>query len=190
MNSRLSDRFYDALALACRCHAAGVRKISGAPYVAHPLRVAGIVLEAGGNEDEAIAALLHDVVEDAGGSRAREEIGRRFGPAVVRIVDECSDTDQTPKPPWRPRKEAFLARLSAASPSARLIIAADKLDNLLSLIDGYHQHGEALWQWFRGGRDGTLWYHRAVVDILQSTAPSSLVDRLRRTLAELESLVT
>jgi len=186
---QLSDRFADAVVLACRLHAGGRRKVSDTPYVAHLFRVAGIVLESGGDEDEAIAALLHDAIEDGGGRRARATILERFGPNVTRIVEECSDTDQTPKPPWRARKEAFLARLRDVSPSAHLVIAADKLDNLRGLIDGYHEHGDGLWQYFGGGRDGTLWYHRSIVDALRGGAPGGLVDRLARAVAQLESLV-
>ncbi|MBN1589191.1 MAG: HD domain-containing protein, partial [Pirellulales bacterium] len=126
----LSDRCPEALRLACQWHGRQRRKLSSAPYVAHLLRVAGIVLENDGNEDETIAALLHDAIEDQGGAEARETIRRRFGQAVVQIVDQCSDTDQNPKPPWRRRKEAFVASLPRLTPSARLVTAADKLDNV------------------------------------------------------------
>ena len=95
----LTQRFSEALAYAAKLHAAQKRKLSGAPYVSHLLRVAGIVLEHGADEDEAIAALLHDAVEDQGGAKTLEEIRRRFGPRVAEIVAACSDTDQTPKPP-------------------------------------------------------------------------------------------
>ena len=185
----LSDRFSDAVVLSCRWHAKQQRKVSHTPYVAHLLRVAGIVLEADGSEDEAIAALLHDAIEDQGGNEARETIRERFGPEVVKIVDECSDTDQSPKPPWRERKEAFLERLPKISDSAKLITAADKLDNVRSLIDGYHERGETLWDAFGGGREGTLWYYRAVTDTLRRTLPGPLTDRLARAVARLEMLV-
>jgi len=185
----LSDRFSDALLVACELHAGQRRKISGTPYVAHLLRVAGIVLEAGGSEDEAVAALLHDAIEDQGGAATRERIVQRFGPGVAQIVNQCSDSDETPKPPWRLRKESFLASLPGVSSSARLVTAADKLDNVQGLIEGYHQHGEQLWQYFHGGRDGTLWYYRAVVDALRRAAPDPLVERLDRAVAQFELLV-
>ncbi|HLA84570.1 MAG TPA: HD domain-containing protein [Thermoguttaceae bacterium] len=184
----LTDRFTEALLLACRWHGEQRRKISRTPYVAHLLRVTGIVLESGGTEDEAIAALLHDAIEDQGGAAARQTIEEQFGPAVARIVDECSDTDQSPKPPWRARKEAFLARLADVSPSARLVIAADKLDNVRGLVDAYHEQGDDIWRHFGGGRDGTLWYHRAVTDALRAVSPGPLVERLHRAMVQLESL--
>jgi (p)ppGpp synthase/HD superfamily hydrolase len=185
----LTPRFSDALVFACQLHAEQRRKLSDSPYIAHLLRVAGIVLEHGGGEDEAIAALLHDAIEDQGGAVARAAIQERFGQAIADLVDECSDTDQTPKPPWRERKQSYLEHLEAASPSARRISAADKLDNVRSLVQGYRRHGESLWEHFRGGRNGTLWYHRSVVDLLKRATPGPLVDELERSVTELEALV-
>jgi (p)ppGpp synthase/HD superfamily hydrolase len=184
----LSERFHEGLVYAARLHAAQKRKLSGAPYVSHLLRVAGIVLEHGADEDEAIAALLHDAVEDQGGAKTLEEIRRRFGPRVAEIVAACSDTDQTPKPPWRERKAAYLVHLREASPSVRLVSAADKLDNVRSLISGYHALGESLWERFQGGRDGSLWYHRSVVQILKTAGANPLVEELDRAVAHLERL--
>src|SRR5436190_10063419 len=117
----LSPRFEDALTYATRLHADQVRKGTGIPYIAHRLAVASIALEHGADEDEAIAALLHDAIEDQGGATTREEIRRRFGDRVVGIVDGCSDTDVSPKPPWRERKEAYIAHVRVASPSVRLV---------------------------------------------------------------------
>ncbi len=182
----LTQRFTDALAYAARLHAGQTRKFTGAPYLAHLLNVTGLALEHGADEDEAIAALLHDAIEDQGGATTREEIRRRFGDRVTEIVDGCTDTDQTPKPPWRQRKEAYLAHLQTASSSVRLIAACDKLDNVRSLIAGYRQLGESLWERFRGGRDGTLWYHRRVVEILKEHGNHPLVADLDRAVAELE----
>lgn len=125
----LSIHFEEALIFATRLHAGQLRKGTGIPYIAHLLAVAGIVLDYGGTETEAIAALLHDAVEDQGGPPTREEIQRRFGAEVVAIVDGCSDTDQAPKPPWQARKETYLAGLSHESASVRLVSAADKLHN-------------------------------------------------------------
>ena len=145
-------------------HAEQRRKLSGEPYLAHLLAVAAIVMEHGGNEDEAIAALLHDAVEDQGGLATLEEIRRRFGRPVAEIVDGCTDAAETPKPPWRQRKEAFIARLTNAPASVRLVVAADKLHNARSILRDYRRLGESLWGHFRGGREGTLWYYRAVVE--------------------------
>ncbi|NUQ61622.1 MAG: HD domain-containing protein [Pirellulales bacterium] len=184
-----SNRFPDALAYAAALHVGQCRKLSGAPYVSHLLRVAGTVLEYGADEDEAIAALLHDAVEDQGGAQTREAIRRRFGDRVAEIIDGCTDTDQHPKPPWQIRKEAFLKRLPDATPSVRLVVAADKLDNLRSLTNSYRQQGDEVWRGFKGGRDGTLWYHRSVVDILKQHGPGPLVEELERSLREFERLV-
>jgi GTP pyrophosphokinase len=186
----LSSRFTDALGYCATLHQGQVRKVSGTPYVAHLLRVAGIVLEYGAGEDEAIAALLHDAVEDQGGPATEQEIRRRFGDNVAEIVLGCTDTDQTPKPPWRKRKEDYLARLREASASVRLVKAADKLDNVRSLIHEYRRSGEALWTWFRGGRDGTLWYFRQSLEILKAPGDSPLVEELERAVEELERLTS
>jgi GTP pyrophosphokinase len=185
----LSSRFSDALLYAAELHAAQQRKVSGEPYLAHLLGAASVVLDYGGNEDEAIAALLHDAIEDQGGPAARAEIQRRFGEQVAAIVEGCTDTDAFPKPPWRQRKEAFLERLRAAPPSVRLVVAADKLHNLRALAREYRRLGEGLWKHFQGGREGTLWYHRSVVEILQTGGNALLVEELQRTLEELERLV-
>ncbi len=185
----LSDRFCDALVYAARLHRTQKRKLSGAPYLSHLLRVAGIALEYGADEDEAIAALLHDAVEDQGGTRTLEEIRGRFGPRVAEIVAGCSDTAEWPKPPWRERKEGYLARLREASPSIRLVSACDKLDNVRSLVSGYYARGESLWGQFKGGRDGTLWYHRSVVEVLKRAGADPLVEELQRTVAQLEQLL-
>lgn len=183
----LTDRFSSAVTLAFDLHRTQKRKLSGTPYVAHLLRVAGMVLEHGADEDTAIAAVLHDAIEDRGGPEAREIIRTRFGERVAGVVDECSDTDETPKPPWRERKERYLAHLAEASPSARLISAADKLDNVRSLLSAYRQAGDAVWERFRGGKDGTLWYFRSVCRILEQTGPQSLTDELSRAVEEFES---
>lgn len=185
----LSERFHEALVYAARLHADQQRKVSGVPYVSHLLRVAGIALEFGADEDEAIAALLHDAIEDQGGEATRQEILRRFGTRVVEIVDGCTDTDQRPKPPWRPRKEAYLARLRQASPSVRLVSSSDKLDNARSLVISYRTQGEAIWERFSGGREGVLWFYRSVLDALRAQGSSSLVEELGRTVDELERLV-
>lgn len=185
----LTERFEEALVLAAQFHARQLRKGTTIPYISHLLAVTSLVLEHGGNEDEAIAALLHDAVEDQGGVNARAKIRRLFGENVAAIVDGCSDTDQMPKPPWHERKERYIAHLRTASPSVRLVSAADKLHNVRSILADYRIIGEALWSRFNGGKAGTLWYYRSVMDVLRETGPSSLVDELDRTLTELERLV-
>ncbi len=184
-----APRFSDAVAFAAELHGGQNRKASGAPYLAHLLGVAAIVLEHGGTEDEAIAALLHDAVEDQGGAAVREEIRRRFGDRVAEIVDGCSDTDQIPKPPWKDRKKTHLERLRCADPSILLVVAADKLHNARALLRQYRIEGEALWVQFRGGRQGTKWYFRSVVELLKQSLDSPLVEELESAVAELEQLV-
>jgi len=184
----LSDRFCDALVYATRLHTGQKRKLSGAPYVSHLLRTAGIALEHGADEDEAIAALLHDAVEDQGGEPTRRRIDERFGSRVAGIVSDCSDTDRQPKPPWRARKEAYLARLRHASDSVRLVSACDKLDNARAILAAYHRHGASVWESFHGGRDGTLWYLNSVVEILREHQTRGPVDELARTVAQIERL--
>jgi GTP pyrophosphokinase len=185
----LSERFTDALAFATQLHAGQTRKGNGVPYIAHLLGVASTVLEHGANEDEAIAALLHDAIEDQGGAATREEIRRRFGDTVTEIVDGCTDSDTTPKPPWRQRKEAYIAHIPTASASVRLVSAADKLYNARSVLNDYRLIGDAVWERFQGGKNGSLWYYRAIVDAFRSTGSSPLFDELERVVSELESLV-
>jgi (p)ppGpp synthase/HD superfamily hydrolase len=184
----LTARFSQALVYAVELHAAQLRKVSGVPYVAHLLGVAAIALEHGAGEDEAIAALLHDAVEDQGGAPVRDDIRRRFGNHVADVVDGCTDADTTPKPPWRPRKERYLARLAQAGSSVRLVCSADKLHNLRSLLQDYRLHGESLWEQFSGGRAGTLWYYRSVATTLAGVERTALVEELERAVDELERL--
>lgn len=163
----LTDRFEDGLIYALRLHADQVRKATGVPYASHLLAVAAIVMEHGGDEDEAIAALLHDAVEDQGGDAVAEEIRERFGDRVADLVLACSDTRTFPKPPWRDRKEAHLEHLESAGPSVCLIAAADKLHNARSTLTALHENGDGVWERFRSGRDGMLWYLATAVDILR-----------------------
>jgi GTP pyrophosphokinase len=185
----LSERFDQALAFAAELHRNQSRKGTKIPYVAHLLAVTALVLEHGGDEDEAVAALLHDAIEDQGrGGATRQEIRRRFGDRVVEIVAGCTDTDKDPKPPWRERKEKYLAHLRSASPSVRLVTAGDKLHNARSLLEDYRELGESVWNRFNGGKEGTLWYLRSVVGELNADGTTPLVRELERVVAELERL--
>jgi GTP pyrophosphokinase len=159
-----SPRLVRAFDYACLLHATQKRKGTEVPYISHLMGVAAIALEHGASEDEAIAALLHDAAEDAGGAPVIEEIRARFGGAVADIVAGCSDTFEIPKPAWRERKEAYIRHLEGASRSVLLVSAADKLHNVRSLTSDYRAVGEALWARFTGGREGTLWYYRALAD--------------------------
>jgi (p)ppGpp synthase/HD superfamily hydrolase len=184
----LSSRFEDALGYAARLHAEQVRKGTGVPYIAHLLAVTALALEYGADEETAIAALLHDAVEDQGGAATLEAIRQRFGARVAEIVDGCSDTDVTPKPPWRARKEAYIAHVRVAPPDVRLVSAADKLHNARSILADYRVLGDALWDRFTGGKAGTLWYYRALVDAFRAAGPSPLVEELARVVDELAAL--
>jgi hypothetical protein len=140
--------------------------------VAHLFAVAALVLENGGDEDEAIAALLHDAAEDQGGEAILDEIGRRFGERVAAIVAACSDTFAQPKPPWRERKEAHLAKMRKASPSVRLVALADKVHNLAAIVRDHRLVGDALWSRFNASAHETAWYYREMLAILAvSTVP-------------------
>ena len=185
----LSQRFIDALTFATTLHANQIRKGSGVPYISHLLGVTSIALEHGANEDEAIAALLHDAIEDQGGVATREEIRRRFGDTVTEIVNGCTDADTTPKPPWQQRKEAYIAHIPTASTSVRLVSAADKLHNARSILTDYYIVGEAVWKRFQGGKEGTLWYYRSLVVAFRQAGSSPLIDELERVVSELEHQV-
>jgi len=187
-NDLLTHRFEAALIYALRLHADQTRKGSATPYFAHLMSVAALVLEDGGDEDEAIAALLHDAIEDQGGAEVRAEIRRRFGERVAAIVDGCTDAETIPKPPWRARKERYLASLADASPAVIRVEAADKLHNARSILRDYRRLGESLWSRFSGGREGTLWYYREMTRILQERTDSPLVVALGEVVTTLEQL--
>ncbi|MCZ7646916.1 MAG: HD domain-containing protein [Planctomycetota bacterium] len=184
----LSEQFNQAFLYAARLHARQERKGSGTPYLAHLLAVCSLVLEYGGSETEALAALLHDGPEDQGGVATLEEIRRRFGDEVARIVEGCSDTFEQPKPPWRARKEAYIAHVRSASPSVRLVSMADKLHNARAILADLRVLGDELWSRFTGGRDGTLWYYRALVEAYRAGGPHPLLDEVDRAVSEMERL--
>lgn len=185
---KLGPRFLRAFEFATEKHARQTRKASTIPYVAHLMGVASLVLEAGGDEDLAIAALLHDVVEDCGGAAMLQQVQRRFGKRVAKIVDECTDAYTDPKPPWRERKENYLRRLQQADTDARLVSAADKLNNVRSILTDYREIGESVWARFSGGREGTLWYYRALRDEFLRGKGNRLIREYERAVRELEAL--
>ena len=180
------EKFEQALPYAARLHKEQVRKGTSTPYVTHLLAVASIVGENGGTEDEVVAALLHDAPEDQGGKARLGEIRVRFGDEVAEIVDGCTDTYETPKPPWRERKDRYLAHLADAPGSVRLVSSADKLHNARTVLSDYRLVGEDLWSRFNGGKEGTLWYYRAIVDALRGDGP--VVEDLHRVVTELEAV--
>lgn len=184
----LTARFAEALVFATQLHAEQTRKGTAIPYISHLLAVTSIVLENGGNENEAIAALLHDSIEDQGGAATREELRRRFGNAVVAIVDGCTDAEVMPKPPWRARKEAYIAHIRHASSSVLLVSAADKIHNARTVLADYRVLGDSLWTRFNGGKDGTLWYYRSVTNALKEAGMNPVVEELERVVSEIERL--
>ena len=191
----LTDRFDAALAYAVAHHRRQLRKGTEVPYVAHLLAVAAIALEMGCSENEAIGALLHDVVEDRGGPAALEEIRAEFGADVARIVSANSDTDQEDKPPWPERKQAYIDSIPHKKPDELRVSLADKLHNARAILLDYRTDGEAVWSRFTAGDgDSVRWYYRALADAFEAqrerlgpgAAPT--VDELRRTVDELDRL--
>ena len=183
-----TTRFEAALTYATHLHRDQTRKGTDIPYVGHLLGVASLVIEDGGSEDEAIAGLLHDAVEDQGGAPRLEDIRTRFGEGVAAIVAGCTDADTTPKPPWRQRKEAYLAHLREATADVLRVSAADKLYNARAILADYRALGEALWPRFSEERDEILWYYRSLVAIFLERGPARLAGELARAVAELNRL--
>lgn len=194
LTSPFSARFSEALLFAAELHREQARKGTQIPYVSHLLAVAGLVIEHGGSEEQAIAGLLHDTVEDQGIDKA-EEILARFGEAVHEIVMGCTDAEVPKgeaKPPWRARKEAYISRVAREPAALKLVSAADKLHNARAILADYRDLGEDLWGRFNGRKDATLWYYRALVVAFRAGDPNGglgrLVDELDRVVSELEKL--
>jgi GTP pyrophosphokinase len=178
--------------LALELHRGQIRTKTGKPTVSHLLAVAALVLEHGGDEDETIAALLHDGPEDCGGRVTLDEIQRRFGPRVAGIVEGCTDSLAQPAPPWRQRKERYLTHLPDADDSTLLVSLADKVHNVRSLVLAYREAGETLWERFSTSRDELLWYYEALLAVFRDTPSRQrepLVRELARALDALHDLV-
>ncbi len=185
-NLKLGSRFESALVYAAQLHANQVRKGHNIPYISHLLSVAALVIEDGGSEDEAIAALLHDAIEDQGGAKTREAIRQKFGEKVVQIVDGCTDTEVFPKPPWKERKQRYIEQIRYASPEVLRVSLADKLHNARSTLADLHKVGEAVWDKFKGGKEGTMWYYHSLLEVYREAGSSFLCDELERVIAKLE----
>ncbi|ABQ36128.1 HD domain-containing protein [Bradyrhizobium sp. BTAi1] len=183
----LSSLYDEALVYAADLHRSQVRKGSRVPYIAHLLSVSSRVLTAGGNEVQAIAGLLHDAAEDQGGQATLDEIRRRFGDGVAEIVADCTDSWVEPKPAWRARKDAYLAKLPHKPVTSLLVSLADKVDNAEAIAKDYDEIGDAVWQRFSGGRDGTIWYYRTLSLIFDQTLPGPLARQLARTVGTFPS---
>ena len=188
----LTTRFIEALSYAAELHLNQRRKGKGQPYVGHLLGVAAIVIHHGGGEDEAIAALLHDAVEDQGGLPRLSEIREKFGERVAHIVDGCTDSYEVsgPKREWGERKRAYIAKVAQDSQDVRLVSAADKLANAREILSDYRIEGDAVFQRFQGRKQGTLWYYRTLVDVFRKAGSTPLIDELDRVVTELEALAS
>ncbi len=184
----LTGRFEEAFVYAHRLHAAQRRKGTQIPYISHLMAVAALVLEAGGDEDLAIAALLHDAVEDQGGLPRLEEIRGKFGARVAGTVEGLSDSFSLPKPPWRERKEAYLAHLRGAPADTLLVSLADKVHNARTILADLQQEGEAVWGRFTGGKEGSLWYYRSLAAFFEGAAPGGLAGELSRVVSAIERI--
>jgi (p)ppGpp synthase/HD superfamily hydrolase len=181
----LGVRLDRAFRYAAKMHKGQARKQTAVPYLSHLMGVTSLVLESGGDEDLAIAALLHDVVEDCGGMPRLREIRRTFGPRVAKIVEGCTDSFVEPKLPWIERKQDYLNHVKSADSDTRLVSASDKLHNVRTILADYRQHGEAIWSRFSGKRDGTLWYYRALSDEFRKR-PNRITTELEIAVSELE----
>ncbi len=177
----LSSRFDEALAYAHEVHAGQRRR--GVPMIGHLLSVTGLVLELGGTEDEAIAALLHDAAEDAGGRERVADIAHHFGEPVARIVEECTDSFEDGLS-WRQKKESYLHYLPTAGSSSIFVGAADKLVNVRQLCLDLHRRGAAAWEEYAGGREERRWYYSALVETYAAAGENKVAPHLRKAVAE------
>jgi len=188
----LTERFLAAVALAQQVHGGVRRSGTEIPYLAHLLVVTGLVVEDGGDEDQAIAAMLHDAVEDGGGRVLLERINRSFGPRVAAIVEGCSDSvDVDPAEAWIDRKRRYLAHLNGVRDDGILRVAlADKVHNARSIVRDYREEGHALWERFtqKTARE-QLWYYGGLLSFFQARRPGPLTEDLLRAVSELAWLV-
>src|ERR1041384_6804873 len=185
----LSQKFEEGLIYATRAHGNQTRKKTGIPFIAHILGVTAIAMEYGANEIEAIGALLHDTVEDCGGAERLRDIEKNFGTGVAGIVDGCTDTYETPKPPWPERKRAYIEHLKKSDSSTRLVSASDKLHNTRAILAELRRHGLEVFDRFGGKKDGTVWYYRPLVPgFRQHGDHADLIEELDRVVSEIEKL--
>jgi (p)ppGpp synthase/HD superfamily hydrolase len=179
-----TSRYDDAFRYAHNLHRTQMRKGTSIPYISHLMAVSSLVIEHGGSEEQAIGGLLHDAAEDQGGAETLEDIRRQFGDAVAGIVSDCTDAWTEPKPEWRTRKEAYLAKLPAKPIQSLLVSLADKTHNAEAILFDHRALGDALWDRFNGGKDGTRWYYKALAGVFTQYMPGGLSDRLSRGVAD------
>ena len=181
-------RLAKAIEFALAIHAEQRRKGTEIPYVSHLLGVASLVLEHGGDEEQAMAAMLHDAIEDQG-AHQEQAIRERFGARVAEIVIGCTDADTLPKPPWRARKEAYLRHLEHAGADILLVSCADKLHNARAICTDVRTHGLAVFDRFKAGQEGTVWYYRSLADAFLRLLPGALSAELAEAVAIMGGLV-
>lgn len=169
MTNLLTHRFESTLSFAFRLHQNQYRKQSKVPYISHLLAVTAIVLENDGTEDQAIAALLHDAVEDQGGFETLNKIEEHYGGDVAKIVEGCSDSFTDPKPPWEERKSTYLIKIKGSSDAIQLVSLADKVHNARSILRDIQTGEIGIWDKFNGGKDGTLWYYQSLVEVFKDS---------------------
>jgi GTP pyrophosphokinase len=182
----LTPRFDEAVRYARDVHADQLRKGGSVPYIAHLLGVASIVLDDGGSEDEAIAALLHDAAEDCGGRPRLEEVRSKFGGSVARIVEDCTDSWETPKKPWAERKRAYAQHARTLAPSSLRVSVADKVHNTYALLRDLRNEGESVWGRFNARPDDIIAYYQSLVRSYREAGGGKLVDELARIVRGIE----
>lgn len=176
----LTGRINQAFTFAHDLHRRQTRKGTPIPYISHLMAVSALVIEHGGGEDQAIAALLHDAAEDQGGEKMLAEIRAKFGDRVAAIVSDCTDSWVEPKPAWRQRKEDYLATLAHKPVASLLVSLADKTHNAEAILFDYRVEGDRLWPRFNGGADGTRWYYTSLASLFAQAMPGRLADRFGR----------
>jgi (p)ppGpp synthase/HD superfamily hydrolase len=194
MGSAISPKFLEALGYSFDIHKAQLRKGTKIPYIAHLLAVCAIVIEYGGEEEHAIAALLHDAAEDGGGEAVLCEIELRFGRRVAGIVKACSDSiteNESDKPDWKLRKEFYLSSIREKHYDALIVSLADKIHNSRSIANDLRVIGEAVWERFKGGREGTLWYYKLLLNRFEARIRTSeslypMIQEFKRGVADLQ----
>ncbi|MCJ7715710.1 MAG: HD domain-containing protein [Anaerolineales bacterium] len=188
MADPLTNRFEEALVFAFRLHKDQLRKQSQIPYISHLLAVTALVLENGGSENQAIAALLHDAVEDQGGYDTLQDIKSRFGEEVACIVDGCTDAYLKPKPDWKERKIDYLEKIKYADDTVLLVSLADKVHNARSILKDLQSNEKNVWDKFNGGKDGTLWYYQSLAEIFKSCSYHELATELNQIIEKIIKL--
>ncbi|MBI5535354.1 MAG: HD domain-containing protein [Deltaproteobacteria bacterium] len=183
------DRMEQALVTAHRIHSDQRRKGTGIPYLTHLMAVSALVGEYGGDQDQMIAALLHDSLEDRPERISREKLTELFGWRVAHIVVGCSDCVCKPKPPWEPRKRAYLERVRHDDPSVKLVVTADKVHNTRALVRDYRSVGEPMWLRFNADKHQQCWYLRSCVGALSQGWSHPILDAFEAVVSELELLV-